>query len=93
MFYKKEYQACLAEKNVWREKCFSLTDDLIALRQDVRKLRGLCDWLENENGRLRKKEAFTFDKAEFRRLENENRELKKRIRALENGKFVEVKKW
>ena len=44
--------------------------------------RAIGDWLENENAKLRKKDPFTFDKAEFQQLKLENAELKKEVEEL-----------
>lgn len=77
MFYKKKYQQAVEERDAWRGICFERDEKIRSLHFTIRKLKGMCDWLEKENEKLRIKEPFTFDKAEYQRLKLENAEIKK----------------
>lgn len=82
MFYKKKYEQAVAERDAWKNTCFERDGKIIRLKRTIRELSGSCDWLEKENEKLRKKDPFTFDKAEFQRLKLENAELKKEVEEL-----------
>lgn len=85
MFYKKKYQQAVAERDAWRNFCYERDGKIIRLKRTIRELSGSCDWLEKENAKLRRKDAFTFDKAEFQRLKLENAELKAEVEKLRKG--------
>lgn len=79
MFYKKKYLQAVADLEHWKRLCNEIEDRFFELWQTKRKLQKTCDWLEKENARLRRKDAFTFDKAEFQRLKLENAELRAKL--------------
>ena len=85
LFYKKAYEQAVAERDAWRNTCFKLDGKIIKLSRTIRELNASCDWLEKENEKLRKRDAFTFDKAEFQRLKLENAVLKKEVEELRKG--------
>lgn len=82
LFYKKAYQQVVAERDYWQEACNKNSIKIKKMHSTIQKLKGMCDWLEKENEKLRKKDPFTFDKAEFQRLKLENAELKKEVEEL-----------
>lgn len=79
MFYKKKYLQAVADLEFWKDLYNESEDRFFELRQTKRKLQKTCDWLEKENAKLRRKDAFTFDKAEFQRLKLENAELRAKL--------------
>ncbi|MDO4381186.1 MAG: hypothetical protein Q4D20_09975 [Clostridia bacterium] len=83
MFYKKEYQKILAERNAWRDYCVARDDEIIKLNRTIRQLKGVCDFLKRDNAKLRTKEPSTFDRMNYQKLKKENAELKERAERAE----------
>lgn len=79
MFYKKKYLQAVASLEYWQGLCNESEERFFELWQTKQKLQKTCDWLEKENAKLRQKDAFTFDKAEFQRLKLENAELRAKL--------------
>lgn len=82
MFYKKKYQQAVAERDAWQHSCLKRSDKIRSLNHQIRQLEVVCNFLERDNAKLRRKDAFTFDKAEFQRLKLENADLKKEVEEL-----------
>lgn len=83
MFYKKAYKKAVAERNAWRDCCFARDGEIIKLNRTIRQLKGVCDFLERDNAKLRTKEPSTFDKMEYQKLKCENAEFKEQLKRAE----------
>ncbi len=91
MFYKKEYQKVVAERNAWRNCCVARDDEIKKLNRTIRQLKGVCDFLERDNAKLRakenakprEKEVSTFDKMNYQKLKKANAELNERLKRAE----------
>lgn len=83
MFYKKEYQKIVAERNAWRNRCLESDREKVALKLKLNKLKENADWLESENAKLRKNDTSTFDKAQYQILMNKNEELREQLKRAE----------
>ena len=79
MFYKKKFKKAADECEFWKNAYGQMQIKEEKARYEVNKLTLLCNWLEEKNEKLRKRDAFTFDKAEFQRLKLENAELRARL--------------
>lgn len=78
MFYKKKYERAVDTAGAWRNLYFKSESE----KKDYKET---CDWLVEKYEKLRKRDAFTFDKAEFKRLKLENAELKAEVEKLRKG--------
>lgn len=85
MFYKKKYQQAVAERDEWQLRCLERDGKIRSLNHQIRQLKVVCNFLERDNEKLRRKDAFTFDKAEFQKLKIECAELKAEVEKLRKG--------
>ena len=61
MFYRKKYRQAIDSAEMWRKLYFKSEAEKDEMAKDY---QNTCDWLEEKYENLRRKDPFTFDKAE-----------------------------